>query len=81
MVSVRCLLVGHDDMLVREADRMWLQCHRCNRNTPGWQVGRATAPAQQPPPDNSGSVAARWSILEEPTLASDGRASVYRSAI
>ena len=36
--SIGCLLAGHDDMVVREAGRMWLQCQRCGRDTPGWRV-------------------------------------------
>ena len=44
---VGCLLLGHNDMLVRETGRMWLRCHHCGRDTPGWSVGRATAPIRQ----------------------------------
>ena len=47
MFFVGCLLVGHNDMLVREAGRMWLRCHQCGRDTPGWSVGRAAAPIHQ----------------------------------
>jgi hypothetical protein len=41
--SVGCLFAGHDDMVVREAGRMWLRCQHCGRDTPGWTVGRAAA--------------------------------------
>lgn len=35
-----CLLMGHDDMLVREPGRLWLRCKDCGRDTPGgaWVV-------------------------------------------
>ena len=39
------LLMGHDHMLVRAPDRLWLRCTECGRETPGWRVGCATAPA------------------------------------
>ena len=78
MVFVGCLLVGHDDMLVREAGRMWLRCHRCRRDTPGWRVGRAATATQEleRQRDTSGHGAARWNLLERRTLASGGRAGV-----
>jgi hypothetical protein len=41
--SIGCLLAGHDDMVVREAGRMWLRCQRCGRDTPGWCVNDASA--------------------------------------
>ena len=44
---VRCLLVGHDDMMVRAPGRLWLRCTDCGRDTPGWRMGRAAPePAQ-----------------------------------
>lgn len=39
MFSIGCLLVGHDDIVVRNAGRIWLHCHDCGRDTPGWRVG------------------------------------------
>jgi hypothetical protein len=44
-VWIACLLMGHDDMLVRAPGRLWLRCADCGRETPGWSVGRAAAPA------------------------------------
>jgi len=31
--------VGHDDMVMRKAGRMWLQCQHCGRDTVGWNIG------------------------------------------
>ena len=39
MFSVGCLLLGHDDMMVRSAGRMWLRCQQCGRDTAGWTIG------------------------------------------
>ena len=50
MFSVGCLLAGHNDMVVREAGRMWLRCQRCGRDTPGWSVGGIATTVQAPPP-------------------------------
>jgi len=47
VVRVACLLVGHDDMLVRAPGRLWLRCTDCGRDTPGWSVGRAAAPTHR----------------------------------
>ena len=64
MVSVGCLLVGHDDMLIREAGWMWLRCQRCGRDTPGWPVRRAATHQLDQQRGNSGHGAARWNLLE-----------------
>jgi hypothetical protein len=37
--SLGCLLLGHDDMMVRAAGRIWLRCQDCGRDTPGWTIG------------------------------------------
>jgi hypothetical protein len=37
--SLGCLLLGHDDMMVRTTRRMWLRCQDCGRDTPGWTIG------------------------------------------
>ena len=39
--SIRCLILGHDDTMVRAPDRLSLRCDHCNRETPGWHLGRA----------------------------------------
>lgn len=39
-VSIRCLLLGHDDLIRRESDRMYLECCDCGRATRGWTLGR-----------------------------------------
>ena len=37
-VSVRCLLWGHEDLVRHTADRMFLECAECGRETSGWEV-------------------------------------------
>jgi hypothetical protein len=48
LVSVRCLMIGHDDQLAREPYRLFLRCAECGRCTRGWTIGttppRVTAP-------------------------------------
>lgn len=54
--SLRCLLFGHDDLVRRSPDRLYLQCADCGRETPGWPLlsgsdDRApTAPDREPLP-------------------------------
>lgn len=49
-IRIRCLLVGHDDYLLREPHRLLLRCGECDRRTPGWPIGmsppRITAAAR-----------------------------------
>jgi hypothetical protein len=33
--------MGHDDMVMRKAGRIWLQCQHCGRGTVGWNIGGA----------------------------------------
>ena len=54
MFSVGCLLLGHDDMVARNAGRMWLRCQHCGRDTPGWTVGPGPNPIHQPSPRDRG---------------------------
>ncbi len=53
MVSVRCLMIGHDDFLAREPYRLFLRCAECGRVTRGWMIGtsppRVTAPLHRAP--------------------------------
>jgi hypothetical protein len=44
-LSLRCLLIGHDDRIARSSARLWLQCDHCGRETAGWQLARETWPA------------------------------------
>jgi len=46
--SVGCLLLGHDDMMVRSTGRMWLRCQHCGRDTAGWTIGTETTPVHGP---------------------------------
>ena len=41
MWSLGCVLVGHDDRLLRRPSRLSLQCSHCGRETPGWNLGRS----------------------------------------
>lgn len=36
MFSARCLLAGHNDLVLRAPGRIRLQCQDCGRQTPGW---------------------------------------------
>lgn len=53
LVSVRCLIIGHDDHLARELHRLFLRCAECGRCTRGWAIGtnppRITAPVAPRP--------------------------------
>src|SRR5689334_16470890 len=44
---VGCLLLGHDDMMVRAPGRLWLRCTDCGRDTRGWHLARAEAPTHR----------------------------------
>ena len=41
MWSLRCLLIGHDDMFLRRPYRLSLQCSHCGRETQGWSLNRS----------------------------------------
>jgi hypothetical protein len=47
-LSVRCLLMGHADLIRRESDRMYVECSECGRATRGWTLGRSGRPVFQP---------------------------------
>ena len=49
LFSMRCLLLGHDDWLVRSPERLRLRCSHCRRETPGWALTRhkVSRPPQQ----------------------------------
>jgi hypothetical protein len=36
--SIRCLFLGHYDLIVRGPERLWLQCNHCGRETRGWNL-------------------------------------------
>ena len=38
--SIRCLLLGHEDTVVRSPERLRLRCDHCQRETPGWALTR-----------------------------------------
>ena len=37
-LSLRCLMLGHDDRIQRASGRMFLECAECGRETPGWNL-------------------------------------------
>jgi hypothetical protein len=39
--SFWCVLVGHDDVVARAPERLWLRCAECGRETPGWRLTRS----------------------------------------
>lgn len=43
LFSMRCLLLGHDDWIVRSPERLRLRCDHCRRETPGWALTRLGA--------------------------------------
>ena len=38
--SMRCLVLEHDDTVVRSPERLRLRCDHCRRETPGWDLTR-----------------------------------------
>lgn len=36
--SIRCLFMGHDDLIRRECGRIYLECCDCGRTTGGWTL-------------------------------------------
>jgi hypothetical protein len=43
LVTIACLIGGHDDFIRRTRSRLYLRCERCGRETAGWAVGPAAA--------------------------------------
>jgi hypothetical protein len=43
LVTIECLIGGHDDFIRRTRSRLYLRCERCGRETAGWAVGPAAA--------------------------------------
>lgn len=48
---LRCLLMGHDDLIRRDFDRIYLECSDCGRATRGWTLGRGRRRASPPVAD------------------------------
>lgn len=38
VVRMHCLIVGHDDGVAREPNRLFLRCGECGRSTRGWAI-------------------------------------------
>lgn len=49
-LRLRCLVLGHDDTLAREPNRLFLRCGACGRQTRGWTIGRAPGVPRPPAP-------------------------------
>jgi len=63
--SLWCLIFGHDDMMVRAPERLWLRCDHCGRDTPGWSLGRAcSAATAQSKPASTGAMHPRLPLPE-----------------
>ena len=63
LFSMRCLLLGHDDWMVRSPERLRLRCDHCGRETPGWALTRREA-SRRPVPVTTLSELRRLSRLE-----------------
>jgi hypothetical protein len=48
LFSLRCLFAGHDYVMVRAPERLWLRCNHCGHDTPGWPVGQVSSPQSKP---------------------------------
>ena len=48
--SIRCLLLGHDNAVIRAPERLSLRCDHCGRETPGWTLGRSSSHTVSPAP-------------------------------
>jgi hypothetical protein len=65
--SLRCLLLGHDDWVVRSPERLRLRCDHCWRETPGWELTRLKASRPpQPVVELSGLRGSRLELSEHP---------------
>ncbi len=41
LTSLRCLVLGHDDTIVRAPERLFVRCDHCGRETSGWTLTRS----------------------------------------
>jgi hypothetical protein len=39
-LSLRCWLLGHEDLVRTTTGRLYLECMECGRQTPGWRTGK-----------------------------------------
>jgi hypothetical protein len=64
-MRLHCLFFGHEDLVAKRQDRLFLRCASCGRETPGWHVGQASpcvnTPEHQPASATIIAAAARWS--------------------
>jgi hypothetical protein len=40
LLNLRCLLLGHDDLVAFERSKIALRCASCGRETAGWTLDR-----------------------------------------
>ena len=38
-LSLKCWFLGHEDLMRRAPDRVYLECFECGRETAGWTTG------------------------------------------
>ena len=63
--SIRCWLLGHDDVCSRSFDRLSLRCLYCQRETRGWRLTRPDAPRPRSSRGSSMQVFAEVSIVNQ----------------
>jgi hypothetical protein len=66
-LSIWCVLVGHDDMVARAPERLWLRCVPCGRETRGWRLTRSHPPGRMAPSRPT----SRLDISLDPALRGD----------
>jgi hypothetical protein len=42
-LSLRCLMLGHDDRIRRSSGHVYLECAECGRETRGWNLADGAA--------------------------------------
>ena len=47
--NVSCLVRGHEDRIRHAVRRMYLECAKCGRETPGWDLSRRAVRSSAPP--------------------------------
>jgi hypothetical protein len=49
-VNVKCLVLGHDDLVRHDSGRIFLECVECGRETAGWVMSQCGERETAPPP-------------------------------
>ena len=72
VISLRCLFLGHDDMMVRAPERLYLRCDHCGRESAGWTLTgshRLRKVQRDIPPSRDERMPLRERRREEPRAA------------